>query len=740
MSETSGAENSMLGELTAATVAAEASPAPPSTTDALETKVGDRLRRALYTFLCLWLPVSLAVLCCGIFTCGYGAEAILRHDTLQSNALDLGYEDQALWNTLLGQPFAFTLLHGGGFSLEYQTSLASAGTSLLGYHAELLLAALAPLYIFWPDVRVLLFFQALVVCSGSLLLYALAVLRLGNRWAACLLSVAYLCSPFVEALVLSDFHTVALASSLVLAMFFFFEKRQLMPMLVFALLATAAKEDVPLVVGMAGLWVLVARRDVKFGAPLIVVGAVVAGFDLGWLIPHFSVTSTSPFVARYGYLGSSPLGIVLGLLRRPWLVMPQLTSPEVAAYVRLLLGSTGGLPLLAPFTVAIAAPSLGINMLSTFPWMRTGMAHYSALVLPVFGIATVEGMATAAWLIRKGWKQLSKFRPFGQLQPGSVAMALCHPLLAMWALAWAVGTHYEVGAGLGSYAFAPALPTAHEQMLNRFLAEIPPRAALSVTSAIAPHVTHRSRVYLFPNLLDASYVLLDLTAVPYPTSWGSQRLALLQLLQTNQFGVVDANDGYVLLERGAGQPNLPSRAFDFVHPPATTSNASATATFGQSLTLVRSQIVPTYVLGAGWNERLITDWRVDRTVFGNWQLIVLANGATAGSVPLYAGELPSLIWRPTSTWNVGEVVRVVTPDLAVAAPEGLVVAWQTSSAGSGASFAQCMSDSQGMCASVDTAKVASGRVDTGVERYGVASWPSSLSVLAENRVDDLTGR
>lgn len=647
----------------------------------------------------LYLPLILTWVATSAYAAAYAALAILRHESLASNALDLGYEDQALWNTIHGHPFQFTLLSGGGFSLNFQAPLGQAATSLLGYHAELLLAPLSLLYAVIPDVRALLAVQALVVCAGALAAFGLARRRLGNAWAGFFVALAYLSSPFVEAELLSDFHTVALNSALFLLVFYLIERRWLVPTLIVGALAAAAKEDAPVALTLLGFWALLVRRQRLAGLLLMAIGAAFSAFDFGWLIPHFAATKDSPFLERYGYLGASPLAMVMNVVRHPAILAPTLGSPESRAYLRALIGSSGALPVFAPLTLLIAGTSLAINLLATFPWMRSGMAHYSALVLPVLIAAALDGISFCAraadWIaarwrrtVREGIHAVSRRRRTGTgatiLHPDAVAntgvrdaKAPPAPLivaLAAWLALGAIATHYQLGAGPGGRAWTLQRPDAHARLLSRFLAEIPPDAPVSTTSALAPHLTHRREIYLFPNVLDAQDILLDLTAAPYPLSWGDQRVRLLDLLRGGGFGVVDAADGYVLLRRGASVANLPPAAFSFTQGPAAALARRPEATFG-GLSLLDATIRQSAVIGAGWQETLTMDWSVNQPQTNNAILAVWTNGTPRPVPPDFRDETPSLVWLPTSNWQPGQAVRIVTPPLAVKRPTALQVGW-----------------------------------------------------------------
>jgi len=610
------------------------------------------------------LPLLLTWVMTGAFALAYALQAVLRHEGLRSNALDLGYEDQVLWNTLHGRPFAFSLLSGGGFSLDYQASLAHAVPTLLGYHAELLLAPLSLLYAVIPDVRALLAFQALAVCAGALAAFGLARRRLHSDWAGCFVALAYLCSPFVEAELLSDFHTVALDSALFMLLFYLIERRWLIAVVATGIAAAAAKEDAPVGLVLLGLWALLLRRWRSGGILLALVGAAFALFDFGWLIPHFSPEQSSPFLARYGYLGNAPLAILAHLIRHPATVAPTLGSTESRSYFWGLLGSSGGLPLLSPLTLLVGLPSIAINVLSTFPWMRTGMAHYSALVLPVLIASAVEGIQFA----QHRW-ELARVRVGRSVWRRAGAVAL-----AAW-LATAAGvTHYQLGAGPGGRAFSLAAPDAHARQLARFLAQIPADDAVSTSSSLAPHLSHRQELYLFPNILDAQDILLDLTTSPFPVSWEDQRVRLLGLLQTGDFGVADAADGYVLLRRGAPLRNLPRDTFSFVDGPFAASVEQPLATFGP-LILLGADIRDSKVIGIGWQETLTLDVMLDQPVAEDDVLAVWTGGTPRPLPPDFAGAVPALIWRPTSNWQPGQIMHVAVPPLAVAQPQALQIGW-----------------------------------------------------------------
>ncbi len=86
---------------------------------------------------------------------------------------------------------------------------------------------------------------------------------------------------------------------------------------------------------------------------------------------------------------------------------------------------------------------------------------------------------------------------------------------------------------------------------------VPPDASVSTTSDIVPHVSHREKVYLFPIVNEADYILFD--SDPSANFWpyvglNSRARAVQTLapyLASGEYGVVREQDGCLLLRRGA---------------------------------------------------------------------------------------------------------------------------------------------------------------------------------------------
>ena len=104
-----------------------------------------------------------------------------------------------------------------------------------------------------------------------------------------------------------------------------------------------------------------------------------------------------------------------------------------------------------------------------------------------------------------------------------------------------------------SRRFALEPVSEHARRAGPFIEQVnalPPDMPISASSNLYPHVAHRERVYLFPTISDAEFILLDVTGPSSPVGAGDQYQIVRELLDYAQFGVAESDHGFLLLERG----------------------------------------------------------------------------------------------------------------------------------------------------------------------------------------------
>ncbi|MDX1521206.1 MAG: DUF2079 domain-containing protein [Anaerolineae bacterium] len=170
------------------------------------------------------LPSTVCWLFILTFALFFSSLALQQHHAFQTNGLDLGNVDQALWNTAQGQFLQFSLMT----PIENRLAL----------HVEPILLLFVPFY--WVGLggpELLLIAQATVVALGAWPVYQLAMVNgqwstvngqrsivneensitnyqlppSFNPWLALTFPLIYLLLPTLQSAVLFDFHAITLA-------------------------------------------------------------------------------------------------------------------------------------------------------------------------------------------------------------------------------------------------------------------------------------------------------------------------------------------------------------------------------------------------------------------------------------------------------------------------------------------------------------------------------------------------
>ena len=398
----------------------------------------------------------------------------------------------------------------------------------------------------------------------------------------------------------------------------------------------------------------------------VTAGIALAAMGFAWTVLSAVIIKTysggvSPFEVRYG--------ATLGAGWAP--AMEALTRKSALDYAGTLLLSGGWLGLLAPLALLPALPVLALNALSTSPWMAAGKAHYSGLVLPFVAVGAAAGL----WQLRH--------------HPRLVRLA------SLGLIASSLVGYFLEGAGPFGGNYAPAVIDDHARRAASIAATLPADATVSASSALVPRVSRRAGVYVFPAVLDAEFIFLDLRATPAPTSAGDVFLRVQDLLASGNWQLHQAEDGLLVLRRSTNArqlaSNVTSGAVDQRAPvsseavadasspasrdamadpssPAssepTTDPSSATTNDSANVTLLSATLLPSpdgAIDVDGPRAILRTVWRTERALPAGTRLefwVDLKDGQR-----LHLWDIASLWWNPPERWTPGETVTVDVPNV-----------------------------------------------------------------------------
>jgi len=591
----------------------------------------------------------------------YGWLSVQRHESFGSSAMDLGYTDQMVWNTLRGRVLEFSTYENAPIDLPLEQFRRT--DTLLAYHVELLLVPIALLYLVWSSPLALLLLQVLVVSLGAYAVFELARQRLNSPTAGLAFALAYLLAPGIEGAMLSDFHAVSLTASLLLFALYFAEQRRFGLYFLLLGLAMLAKEDVPVLAVGLGAYLGLVRGQRRVGLITVAMGAGWFAICMWVILPYFNGLGGSPFLDRLALFGPTLRASLVSAVRDPALVLNWLARPEILRYLVGLLASAGFLSLFHPQLLLVAAPLVAVNVFSTWSWTYSGGDHYSAAILPfVFSAAIFGADSLAAWLLRRfGWPRRR------------VVMALCLCLLAV-----ALWQHHLFGVSPLARTFDPPRITEHHRLGKELIRQIPPQAAVSAQANLYPHVSQRPKAYLFPAVNDAEYILLDVTSPAYPNTPRELYTTVQRLLREGEFGLLAATDGYLLLARGRGTEysgELPASFYTFVRSDAQTVAHPVRATFGPALELLGYDYTVLNVVHQHHLPATVTTyWRTRQALDLNYRIALFFTRSDGAIVYHYADDSSSTNWYPARHWAVGEVVRLQTPLLEVGRLKDVLVA------------------------------------------------------------------
>lgn len=445
------------------------------------------------------------------FAAAFVANALSRWDNYRTNAFDLAFFDQIIWNTSRGDWFQTTFV----------------GYNFAGQHLEPILLLFVPAYWLGAGPPVLLTTQAIVVAASAVPLF-FASRRFGlPAVLAGGVTLAYLVNPYLHRALDFDFHPELMVALPVFGAAWAVAAKRHRLAAALAISTLLFKEDAAFVaLGLAAvLWIEGARREALVTGATSVLYAVIA---VVVVMPLVRGGAPSDLVERYGYLVDTtrqaqflPL-----LLTHPWVIPEQLFAPAQLWTIALFVGASAPLAILRPRLLAFLLPGLAVALLASHSSQRALELHYSAELVPLAMIFGVFGARAA--------------RRF--LASGAVLAAIIAP------------------AAVGFVALSPFSPTAdgdqglsaqHLAALNAGLVLVPtdPGVEVSAQSSLFPRLSQRSNAWEFPQAAArVEWVVVDSYTHRSQQSVASGYDAALDIVRST-FERVYARDGVEIFRR-----------------------------------------------------------------------------------------------------------------------------------------------------------------------------------------------
>ncbi len=501
----------------------EEGPSPAPSDDDADAQPPTRLRRLIGG----WGPpeAALAALV-GLWSFEFIRLPMLRYDRFGTFGFDLGIYDQGTW--LLSRtrdPF-----------------VTIRGLELFGHHANIFLLALVPFYWLGAGPIFLLVVQVLAQASGAVAIFLLARDLLRSKWAGVALAAALLLNPTYQWLTWEFFHPDAVAIGPLLFAYWAARNKRWKLFTAAAILTVLCKEDLALAMAVLGV-IIVFRGDRRRGAAVVVLSAVYFFFATRVLIP--AENGIGPFYdSFFGDLGKTPTDVVFNSVRHPTRTWHLADARDRKTWYWNMLGPWAFMPLLDWRVLAVAGPTIFVNIVSSFPYTRDYRFHYSAIVVAGCALATVEAIA---WISNRAKERLATLSAL-------VVAVLVAALVSSVMLGCAsYSRHYHDGTW-------PLQSDPRVPLKVAAVRSVPAGASTSAAYNIDTHMTHRADIYEFPvpwcninwgvrgeHLTDPAtvqYLVLDRTVIDSPRD-----RALLADLLSYEFSIVSDTDDVLVAKR-----------------------------------------------------------------------------------------------------------------------------------------------------------------------------------------------
>ncbi|MBU0630289.1 MAG: DUF2079 domain-containing protein [Candidatus Margulisbacteria bacterium] len=429
-----------------------------------------------------------------LFTIFFTGFRMMQHYTFNNNALDDGFNDNLIWNTIHGK-FMYSDIKG---------------SSTLGDHLELATLLFIPFYLLGLGPFILFFGQTLLIGLGALPIYWQARDSLGESPFVWLMPLAYLLYLPTVNITFQGYYPIALCITPLLFATYYLLRGRYLPFLLWLGLAMLCQENIYLVAAFFGLYILGFKKEKLAGGLLFISGLALFILAISVIIPHFNTGGSYVYYERYAYLGNSLPAMVMTIAARPLYVLAHVITPEKIWFIVGLFLPVAFLSFRRPALLIPALPIFAINLLSSYRDMYQLGTRYPSAIVPFVFMTAILGLATV---------QPGEIRRMGRIKTTMVLFMVLSTLYFFAGFYW----RYTV--------ITEPVKEGHQ-----LLRQVPADAAISALGNLYPHLSHREKIWLFPkNWEKSDYLILCKLDPTWPIE-GDYTTALTQLIKKKNYG------------------------------------------------------------------------------------------------------------------------------------------------------------------------------------------------------------
>lgn len=398
----------------------------------------------------------------GLYVIYFGVLTWAQQSNFGTFDFDLGIFDQQIW-----------------LAAHHLNALGTVrGLTMWANHVNPVIYLLVPFYWLGAGPHFLYLVQVAAIASVAVPLYQLARDRLHSDRLALVVPFAWLLYPANEWMTWWAFHPEYLALPAFVYAYWFADRNRWWPYWVCVVMVLSTKEDAALAIIALGV-ILVTRRQLRAGVATIIAAVAWFVISVRVIMPLATPNATQIYLYMYAQFGSSFWSILFNIVRHPSHILDAIFTWSHVHYYEQLALPLGLLFVLSPVTLVLVVPTFLLNVANNQGYPADIRFQYTTFIATGLFIALIEGLA------RIKRRELLALAALALVISSLVTNATYSP------------------SSLNQHVFNDGVwslqANAQTREATALLSRIPANAAVSASYNIEPHLTHRDRIYTWPN-------------------------------------------------------------------------------------------------------------------------------------------------------------------------------------------------------------------------------------------------
>ena len=476
-----------------------------------------------------WITVIGIVL---FFTLLYALISLVNHYLFRTHAFDLGIKNHAI----------FDYAH---FRFNETTIIQPSYKNYLANHFSLITIFVSPLYYLFHSYTLLIVQIASVVIGGLGVYKYFRTFYPDSSFPASAAMIHFFSLWGIYSALAFDYHENVVAAMILPWFFYFFRKEKWVPAFLVSLLIMTCKENMALWMGFVagGLLLYHFKSPGKrwFSLGVTIFSFVYFVLVLKVLIPWLGSDGRDFIHFDYSYTLGDGFGEAFQtMLSEPFTMLKyhfvnhleNCTYDGIKAELHWMVLLGGGFAFLfKPHYLVMLIPVYAQKLLHDDPQKWGINFHYSIEFVPILTFALFETLVQIKNYAWKKWAMIAGV------------------LLAFGSNIDKIDSRKSVWYKSEKHRFySPAHYTtsANVSFIHKVIDKIPPDAAVSASETIVPHIAFRDRIYMFPFIKDADYVVLNTELSSFPLQEDLFQFCIEELKTDEEWElIIDEHDTYL---------------------------------------------------------------------------------------------------------------------------------------------------------------------------------------------------